>query len=91
VIAKISLVIPSFRKLKDHFENEWNSYSRYQKHTHPDYQDDLEHLEKTYAVAKLHQKVPERKLGENSKHTDYIHDGLKAVNAGKPIFKWQTG
>lgn len=41
-IGKISSAIPSLHKLKDHFENEWNNYSRYQKHTHPDYQPDIE-------------------------------------------------
>jgi len=76
--------------LKDHFENEWNSYSRYQKHTHPDYQDDIERLMKTYAAAELHHRVPGRKLNGNSKHADYIQDGSKAINAGKPISSWQT-
>ncbi|KAF9791033.1 hypothetical protein BJ322DRAFT_1000129 [Thelephora terrestris] len=89
-IAKISAAIPSFRKLKDHFEHEWNSYSRYQKHTHPDYQDDIKRLERTYTAAKLHRRVPGRKLSENLKYTDYIHEGSKAVNSGKPIPNWQA-
>lgn len=89
-IGKISSAIPSLRKLKDHFENEWNTYSRYQKHTHPDYQADIERLERAYLVAKLHCKVEGRKLGENHKDTDYVQTGAVAINTGKPISRWQA-
>lgn len=88
-IGKISSAIPSLRKLKDHFESEWNTYSRYQKHTHPDYQDDIDRLSQSYAAAKLHHNVQKRKLSENHKDADYIQDGVNAINAGKPITRWQ--
>jgi hypothetical protein len=88
-IAKISVAIPSFRKLKDRFEHEWNSYSRYQKHTHPDYQDDIRRLATTYAAAKLSCKVAGQKLSDKHKCVDYVRDGSNAVNAGKPIINWQ--
>lgn len=29
-------------------------------------------------------------MGENFKYADYIHDGSKAINAGKPIPNWQA-
>lgn len=88
-IGKISAAIPSLRRLKDHFENEWNTYLRYQKHAHPDYEADIERLGRAYTVAKLHHKVKGRKLGENRKDADYVQDGAKAISTGKPIMKWQ--
>ena len=88
-IGKISSVISSLCKLKDHFENEWNTYSRYQKHTHPDYQADIKRLVQVYAVAKLHCKVEGQKLGKNHKDADFVQDGTKAVAAGKLISRWQ--
>ena len=76
--------------MKDHFKDEWNTYSRYEKHTHPDYQDDIERLAQGYAAAKLHCEVRGRKLTGNIKGTDYIQDGAKAVASGKPISRWQV-
>ena len=89
-IGKISAAIPSIRKLKDHFENEWNVYSRYQRHNHPDYRADIGRLEQAYALAKLHCEVKGRKLSERHKDVDYVQDGAKAVSGGKSISKWQT-
>lgn len=89
-IGKISAVISSLQKLKDHFENEWNVYSRYQGHNHPDYQADIGQLENAYASAKLHCEVKGRKLSERQKDTDYIQVGAKAVSSGKLISKWQV-
>jgi len=83
-------VIPSLCKLKDHFENEWNTYSWYQKHTHPDYQADIEQLARAYAAAKLHHKVKGQKLNEGVKDGDYVWNGLCAINAGNPIFRWHA-
>lgn len=89
-IGKISAAIPTLRKLKDHFEDEWNVYSRYERHTHPDYEDDIERLAQRYAEAKLHCGVQGRKVNDNAKSADYIQDGAKAIATGKPISRWQT-
>ena len=89
-IGKISSAIPSLRKLKDHFENEWNTFARYQKHTHPDYQADIERLAQAYLAAKLHCNIKGRKVGENHKNADYIRDGAGAVAEGKVTSRWQA-
>ena len=76
--------------MKDHFEDEWNTYLQYEKHTHPDYQDDIECLAQGYAAAKLHCEVRGQKLTSNIKGTDFIKDGAKAVASGKLISRWQV-
>ena len=58
--------------------------------TRPDYQPDIEQLERAYSAAKLHCKVKGWKLSENNKDADYVQVGIIAVNTGMPISRWQV-
>lgn len=87
-ISRISAAIPTLRKLKDHFQYEWNNYSRYNKHTAPDYEEDIKALCGSYGVSGIHKKKDGRKVHSKDMFTDTYEKGEAAIIQGKVIAKW---
>ena len=87
-ISRISAAIPTLRKLKDHCQYEWNNYTRYKKHTAPDYEEDLKALCASYDASGIHRKTEGRKLHSKDTFADAHGKGEIAMIQGKVIARW---
>lgn len=88
-ISRISAAIPTLRKLKEHCQYEWNNYSRYNKHTSPDYEEDVRTLCDSYSASGIHKKRKGRKVHSKDAFADAYAKGEAAIIKGKVITKWQ--
>ena len=87
-ISKISAAIPTLRKLKDQFQYEWNNYSRYSKHTAPDYEEDMKALCNSYGTSGIHKKKRGRNIHNKDTFIDTYEKGEAIIIQGKVIANW---
>ena len=72
-LKKISVSIPTQRKLKDHIEREINSFRRGKSHTSPSHEKDVVGLQGIYSDEKAHVYKPGRKLQEGDHAKDFLN------------------
>ena len=87
-VGKISLAIPTLRKLVDHMEDTVNSYRRYKKHTVTSTEDDIAKLMVLFQESALYHHVDGRKVEAKEKFVDIWAKGFNTVSKGESLARW---
>lgn len=81
-------MIPTLQKLKDHCQYKWNNYSIYNKHTTPDYEEDVRVLCDSYTVSGIHKKRKDHKLHSKDMFTNAYGKGEAMIIQEKVVMRW---
>ncbi|KAJ3552472.1 hypothetical protein NM688_g4131 [Phlebia brevispora] len=87
-LKKTTASIPMRRKIKDHVEDQINSFHRGKSHTDPDKEDDITTLQASYARSKIHHYNPRRQLPKEDQLEDYNAKGSDLHTLAKVINSW---